>query len=160
MLAEIKTNGYTIKEILSDNGGEFDNKAVRNSLKANGIRQRLIMPYASRQNSSSECKNRTIVETAHTLRHSKEELPQCLWDEMISSSAYMLNCTGKSSVEGKSPYGLWYGKKLRLDHLWIIVSTCYAHIPKQKRRKWCKKAIKGNLIGYDGDFQEFGKSYN
>jgi hypothetical protein len=43
------------------------------------------------------------------------------------------------------------GKKPRTKHFRIIGSTCYAHIPSQKRRKMDKKAVKGHLIGYDGD---------
>ncbi|GBM34813.1 hypothetical protein AVEN_208020-1 [Araneus ventricosus] len=42
-------------------------------------------------------------------------------------------------------------KKPRLKHLRIISSTCYAHIPVKKRKKMDKKAVKGYLVGYDGD---------
>ena len=30
----------------------------------------------------------------------------------------------------------------------VFGSECFAHIPKQKRRKWDKKAVKDILVGY------------
>ena len=46
---------------------------------------------------------------------------------------------------------MWTSKKPRIKHLRIIGSICYAHIPAQRRRKIDKKAVKGYLVGYDGD---------
>lgn len=45
MLAECKAAGHTVTELLSDNGGEFDNAEVQTILHESGIRQRLIMQY-------------------------------------------------------------------------------------------------------------------
>ena len=45
MLAECKTAEHTVTELLSDNGGEFDNAEVKTILHGSGIRQRLVMPY-------------------------------------------------------------------------------------------------------------------
>lgn len=151
MIAEVKVSGHVIQELLSDNSGEFDNEALREILNKNGIKQRLVMPYTPEQNGCCERENRTIVETARTMMHAHENLPQGLWAEMINSAAYILNRTGPSSVEGKSPQELWTGKKPNLKHLRIIGCTCYAHIPKINRKKMDKKAVKGFLIGYDND---------
>lgn len=147
-----KNLGHNIREILSDNGGEYDNQAVRMILKKHGISQRLTAPYTPEQN-CSERENRTIVEMARTLKYSTEEVdfPNSLWAELINTSTYILNRTGKSSVPSSSPYELWMGKKPRIKHMRIIGSVCYAHVPVQKRRKLDKKATKGYLIGYDGD---------
>lgn len=145
--------GHSIKEILSDNGGEFDNLAVRTILKKYGISQRLTAPYTPEQNGSCERENRTIVEMARTLKYSNEEIvfSNTLWAEFISTAIYILNRTGKSAVASSSPYELWMGKKPRIKHMRIIGSSCYAHVPVQKRRKMDKKATKGYLVGYDGD---------
>ncbi|XP_049840410.1 uncharacterized protein LOC126285132 [Schistocerca gregaria] len=80
-----KALGYYVKEMLSDNGNEFDNKAVRSTLSSNCITQRLTVPYPPKQN-----------------------------------AIYILNRTGKSSVEGVSPYELWERKKSRSKHFTII----------------------------------------
>lgn len=151
VLAEIRVAGYTVKELLTDNGGEFVCNKINQSLNQHGIRHRRTMPYTPQQNGCLERDNRTIVETARTLIHSGEGLPQFLWAEMINTAAYILNRSGVSGVEGKSPYEVWFEKKPNLKHLRIIGSICYAHIPKQCRRKMEKKAEKGVLVGYDND---------
>ncbi|KAL0849419.1 hypothetical protein ABMA28_013712 [Loxostege sticticalis] len=130
MLNEIKTVGHTVKCLLSDNGGGFDNEE---------------------QNGCSERENRTLVEAARTMLHARGELPQKLWAELINTAAYVLNRTGPTRVMGKVPYELWFNKKPRLTHLRVIGSECNAHIPKQCRKKLCKKAMKGVLIGYEND---------
>ncbi|GBN60813.1 hypothetical protein AVEN_256849-1 [Araneus ventricosus] len=42
-------------------------------------------------------------------------------------------------------------KEPRINHMRIIESVRYAHIPVQKRNKMDKKATKGYLVEYDGD---------
>lgn len=151
MLAETKATGHVVKELLSDNGGEFDSSKFREILEQNGIRQRLTMPYSPQQNGCSERDNRTIVETARSIMHAHEELPQGLWAEMINTATYILNRSGVSGIEGKTPYEIWIGRKPSVKHLRIVGSSCYAHVPKQCRKKMEKKAVKGILIGYDNN---------
>lgn len=153
MIEHAKSQGHSLKEFLSDNGGEFDNEEVRKTLHEQGITQRLTAPYTPEQNGGTERENRTIVEMARTFKYSNSdvELPAAIWAELVSTAVYILNRTGKSSVEGTSPYELWMKKKPRVSHLRIVGSTCYIHVPAQKRRKMDVKAVKGYLVGYDGD---------
>jgi transposase InsO family protein len=152
-LAHAKTLGHNIQELLSDNGGEFDCQEVKRILSENGISQRLTAPYTPEQNGGSERENRTIVEMARTFKYSNSEVefPDAIWAELVTSAIYILNRTGKSSKDGVSPYELWMGKKPRIKHLRIIGSSCYVHIPAERRKKMDKKAVKGFLVGYDGD---------
>jgi transposase InsO family protein len=152
-LAHAKTLGHNIQELLSDNGGEFDCEEVKRILSENGISQRLTAPYTPEQNGGSERENRTIVEMARTFKYSNSEVefPDAIWAELVTSAIYILNRTGKSSKDGVSPYELWMGKKPRIKHLRIIGSSCYVHIPAERRKKMDKKAVKGFLVGYDGD---------
>ncbi|GJQ66393.1 hypothetical protein Trydic_g4415 [Trypoxylus dichotomus] len=46
---------------------------------------------------------------------------------------------------------LWYNKTSCIDHLKRFGTNCYAHIPKQKRSKFDKKAIKDQIVGYCAD---------
>lgn len=151
MLNEIKTIGHTVKELLSDNGLEFNNEAVKQILSKHGIRQRLVTPYTPQQNGSAERENRTIVEAARTMLHAHEGLPKVLWAEMVNTATYILNRTGTSAVDEKSPHEVWFGKKPAIKHLRVIGTTCYVLVPDQKRRKLDKKSLKCILIGYDGD---------
>jgi hypothetical protein len=153
VIQKVKAQGHVIKEFLSDNGGEFDNEGVRRILCSNGITQRLTAPYTPQQNGCSERDNRTIVEMARTLKYSNPDIdfPPAMWAELCNTAVYILNRTGKSSVEEKSPWEIWTGKKPRIKHLRIVGSVCFVHIPDCKRRKMDKKAVKGFLVGYDGD---------
>ena len=69
--------------------------------------------------------------------------------ELVNTATYIINRTGVSAVEGKSPFELWFGKKPSIKHLKVIGTTCYARIPEQKRKKLDKKALKCVLIGYN-----------
>ncbi|GBM76889.1 Copia protein [Araneus ventricosus] len=136
-LAYATNLGHIVKEVISDNGGEFDKKEVRMLLKKKGVVQRFTAPYTPEQNGGSERENRTIVEMARTLKNSNpdvEFLP-VLWAELINTSVYILNRTGKSSVKNVSPYELWAGKKPRIKHLRIIGST----YPNKEEEKWIIK---------------------
>ena len=151
MLAEARTSGNTVKELLSDNGLEFDSEKVRKILQQHGVKQRLITPYTPQQNGCAERDNRTLVEAARAMLYAHSNLPKRLWAELVNTAAYIINRTGVSAVEGKSPFELWFGKKPSIKHLKVIGTTCYAYIPEQKRKKLDKKALKCILIGYNGD---------
>lgn len=153
MLIHAKCQGHTVKTLISDNGGEFDNDDVRKILAQHGVTYKLTAPYTPQQNGCAERENRTIVEMARTFKYANKdiEFPESLWCEFVKSAIYILNRTGKSSEADISPFEKWYGKKPRIRHLRIIASTCYMHIPSQKRKKMDKKAEKGYLVGYDGD---------
>ena len=74
MIAHAKQRGNVIQEMLSENGGEFDNAEVRGILQKHGITQRLTVPYTPQQNGGSERENRTIVEIARTFKYSNPEI--------------------------------------------------------------------------------------
>ncbi|GBO02219.1 hypothetical protein AVEN_16172-1 [Araneus ventricosus] len=59
--------------------------------------------------------------------------------------------TGPTPDAGKSPYEIWFKRKPSVDHLKIFGTECFIHIPKQKRRKFDKKAIKGYFVSYCGE---------
>lgn len=154
-ISETKTvAGHNIKVLLTDGGTEFCNSDVKKILKANGIVHRVTMPYTPQQNGASEQENRTLVEAARTMLHAKN-LPEKLWAEAVSTAAYVINRTGPSAEEGKCPFELWYKKTPSIDHIKIFGTDCYVHIPKQKRRKFDRKATKGQLVGYCSDKDGF-----
>ena len=64
MLSNAKVQGHSVKEMISDNGGEFDNLEVKKILQKFGLTQRLTAPYTPQQNALSERDNRTLVEMA------------------------------------------------------------------------------------------------
>lgn len=149
-LSEVKTAGYTLKELLTDGGGEFNNSEVHDIVQKAGLNHRVSMPYCPEQNGAAERENRILVEAARTMLHAKE-LPERLWGEAVSTAAYVINRTGPTPEEGKSPFEIWFKKTPSVDHLKIFGTECFVHIPKQRRRKFDKKATKGYLVGYCGN---------
>ena len=103
-----------------------------------------------KQNGSSECENRILVKRARSMIHARD-LSTKLWTEVVNTAAYVINRTGPTSVADMTPYKLWLGKKAAVNHIHVLGTKCFAHIPKQKRRKWDKKAVKDILVGYCGD---------
>ncbi|GBN59690.1 hypothetical protein AVEN_35779-1 [Araneus ventricosus] len=95
VLAYASNSGHILKEVISDNGGEFDNKEVRMFLKKKGVVKRFTAPYTPEQNGGSERENRTIVKIARILKNSNldVEFPPALWAELINASVYILNRT-------------------------------------------------------------------
>jgi len=108
------------------------------------------MPYTPEQNGSAERENRMLLEAARSMLAAKE-LPKKLWAEAMLTASYVLNRTGKSSVDGKNPYELWYGRRRAIDHMRIFGTECFIHVPKVKRQKWDLKSTKGLMIGYSGE---------
>lgn len=71
-----------------------------------------------------------------------------LWAEAVNTVVYTINRTGSTSQEEKTPYELWFSKTPNINHLKTFGSEVYAHIPKEKRRKWDQKGRKGIFVGY------------
>lgn len=75
-------------------------------------------------------------------------LNENLWAEAVNTAVYVLNRTGTSSIEGKSPYEVWHGQAAKFDNFKVFGSIVYSHIPEQKRRKFDKKSEKCLFVGY------------
>ncbi|GBP22332.1 Retrovirus-related Pol polyprotein from transposon TNT 1-94 [Eumeta japonica] len=90
-----------------------------------------ISNFYPEQNGVAERENRILVEAARTMLYAKD-LPISLWAESVNTAAYVINRTGKSSIEGKSPYELWSSKSYDINNLKIFGTTVYVHIPKEK----------------------------
>ena len=107
MLAEARTSGNTVKEMLSDNGLEFDNEKVRKILRQHGVKQMLITPYTPQQNGCAERDNRTLVEAARAMLYAHSNLPKRLWAELVNAAAYII--TGQEFQLLKESHHLSFG---------------------------------------------------
>lgn len=47
MLANAQNQGHAVQQLLSDNGGEFDDVDIRDILHKNGVTQRLTAPLGA-----------------------------------------------------------------------------------------------------------------
>jgi hypothetical protein len=116
--------GRTVKCIQSDNGTEYINNDFENLLKKRGITRRLTVPYNPEQNGISERKNRTVLDMARCLLI-ESGLPSSFWAEAVNTANYLRNRCPSKSLNGKTPYEMWTGKKPNLKHLRIFGSKVF-----------------------------------
>ena len=155
LLSFVKTSsGNNVKVFLTDGGKEYDKQELRAILNAAGIEHRKTAPYTPQQNGVAEQENRFIVESTWSMIHAKG-LPINLWAEAVNTMAYIINRTGHSSVSGKTPCELWYGKQETTDHLHIFGTECFVYIPKKKGRTWDRTSVNGVLVGYVDNMSSF-----
>lgn len=115
-----------INTLKSDNGLEFVNKKMNKLMLNEGIEHVRTTPYTPEQNGRVERDNRTIVEAARTMHHSAN-LPKALWAEMVNTAVHVLNRTGTSSKENKTPFQLWTGNKTELKNLKVVGTLVKVH---------------------------------
>lgn len=146
---EVKSRFETdIMELRTDGGKEYVNQDVKCFLNKRGIKHTTVAPYTPEQNGSAERENRILMEAARSMIYGKPHIPQFLLAEAINTAAFVLNRTESTKFKGKSPYELWFEKKPRMDYLKVFGTECFVHVPKEKRRKLDKKAVKGLFVGY------------
>ena len=136
-----------MKVLLSDNGTEFTLNAMHSLLKEKGIVRQLTAPYTPQQNGVSARKNRTIVESARCMLH-YPGLFYKFWAEAVSNAVCVLNATSTTSLNGKVPFEVFYGKKPSVSHYHKYSCDCSAFISKEKRTKWAPKSCKCYFLGY------------
>jgi hypothetical protein len=59
-----------------------------------------------------------------------KNMPNCLWDEAVLAAVYVLNRMSTRSVEGATPFEVWYGKKPTVHHLHTF--GCLAYVKNTK----------------------------
>lgn len=99
--------GRSLKTLRADNGREYCSCEMKKYVAARGIVIEHTAPYAPEQNGRSERDNRTIVESARTMLHSKK-LPLTLWGEAVNAAVYILNRTTGTRMTGTIE--MWTGK--------------------------------------------------
>ena len=64
-----KVSGKQVKDLRSDNGGEYISNEFKDFCSREGIQRELIAPHNPQQNGVAERKNRTIVGAARAMFH-------------------------------------------------------------------------------------------
>lgn len=145
-----RQTGQSIKILRSDGGGEYVNHEMRNYLLKHGIHHETTTANTPQQNGVAERYNRTLQDTIRAIMHAAG-MPDKLWAEVAATAAYLRNrVPTRANADNKTPYELWYNRKPNIEHLRIIWSDAYAHVPKNKRHqtKLSLRAKRLKLIGY------------
>ena len=148
-LVELVKNKFssTIGTLRSDNGGEYFSKPFETYLKANGILHQSSVPYTPQQNGVAERMNRTLQDSARTMRIGAN-LSKRYWGYAVKCAAFVRNMCPSASTRRKAPIELLEGIVPKLDELHVFGCVCYVHVPKEKRKKLDPKAIKCIFLGY------------
>ena len=140
-------HGVPNKKIRSDNGGEYTSTEFEEYLANAGKQHDTSVPDTPEQNGVAERANRTLVETARCMLNDAG-LPKKYWAEAVNTAVHLRNRSPTVAVTGVTPYEALYGVKPQVSALKVFGATGYAHIPKDKRRKWDVKSRKVVFLGY------------
>lgn len=142
-----KTTGKNILILRTDNGGEYKSLMFETFLKKEGIVHQFTVPYTPEQNGVSERLNRTLIETSRCMLTSSQ-LPKKFWAETLSTAVYVKNRSPVAALSDMTPYEAFTGKKPSVKHFRVFGCACYAHIPKEERKKLDFKAKLCIFLGY------------
>ena len=122
-----------IKELHCDNGGEYISNEMKDELRIEGIGLTTTQADSPQQNGIAERFNRTVMDqTRATMHHSN--IPLNLWGELVLTVTYLRNLTPCRPIKFETPYARWHGTPANIQHLRVIWSESYLHVPKRNRR--------------------------
>ena len=123
--------GKLIKNLRTDNGGEFDNQEMRKYCNARGIEFRTTIPYTSAQNALAERRIGIILNDARTLLLDSG-LPAQYWGYATAHAVYLRNRIPRNG-SAVSPHEALLKRRPRTDHLRPFGCAAYAWIPPAHR---------------------------
>ena len=108
-------SGRRLKVFRIDRGGEFKSGVFTVYCTEQGIKRNTTAPYTPQQNGVVERRNQSVVEMARCLMKSMQ-VPAQYWGEAVKVAVYLLNRSPTKSLNGKTPFEAWFGKKPGVQH--------------------------------------------
>eukprot|EP00173_Palmaria_palmata_P005501 Plantae.Rhodophyta-Palmaria_palmata.ctg9910.p1 GENE.Plantae.Rhodophyta-Palmaria_palmata.ctg9910~~Plantae.Rhodophyta-Palmaria_palmata.ctg9910.p1 ORF type:complete len:257 (-),score=26.19 Plantae.Rhodophyta-Palmaria_palmata.ctg9910:74-796(-) len=113
VIATERQNGWKLKVLRSDRGGEFVNSTVGNFLKARGIKAELTPPYSPQMNGVAERVNRTLLGRSRCMIL-QSKLGKQFWSHALRHAAIIMNrlprqvwMASRHSRSGSKVYQRW-----------------------------------------------------
>ncbi|KAK5666830.1 hypothetical protein QVD99_8733 [Batrachochytrium dendrobatidis] len=141
------TTDTKIRNIRSDNGGEFTSNEFKAYLASKGIGHQLTAPYNPQQNGVAERKNRAIVNAVRSML-SDSGLPRTFWAEAATTATYLQNRTPHTAIGGRTPYELWTGNVPAIPHLRVFGCLAHALLPTNLLKKLDARTNRCVMLGY------------
>ena len=142
--------GLKVKTLRTDNGGEYVSNDFSKYCASKGIVHQYSNPYTPEQNGVSERLNRTLLESAKSMIF-HANMPINFWAEAVNTAVHLHNRSPTTSLNMKTPYECWFGKKPDVSNLKVFGSICFIHTPSNLRRKLDPRSQKAIFIGYPLD---------
>ena len=114
----------SIKQLQTDNGGEFTSNQFKTFLMTHGIHHRLTCPHTSQQNGIAEQKHRHIQEMRLTLL-AQSALPPRYWVDSFLTSVFLINRLPTPVLKNQTPYFLLHNTEPKYMDLLIFGCACY-----------------------------------
>ena len=148
-VSEIEAQGFTLKLLKTDNGGEFVNDEVNKYAKGKFL-LRTTPPHTPESNATSERFNRVLGERTRAMLKDKQ-LPLFLWPEAMKTITYLSNRTTTVAVGNKilTPFEILNDIKPDIAHLRVFGCKAFAYNFDIARKKLDDKAKPGVLVGYN-----------
>lgn len=143
--------GLKIKRVKTDQGTEFISGHGKQFFTTHGIIHELSPIYNPMMNGKAERGMRTITGRALSMMFTAGA-PSYLWDKAFAYANYVTNRLPSNQNYGNvSPFFAWNGFHPHLRQLRVWGCNAYVHIPKEKRTKLQKTAVKGAFVGMEGE---------
>lgn len=149
-----RQTGYKIKFLQSDNGKEFVNQQFDDLLRKEGIKRRLTVTYTPQQNGVAERKNRTLTEMARCMLIAAN-LPESFWAEAMQTANYIRNRCASRSLEQRTPFELWVGRRPRVRHLRIFGEKGFILDKSPSKGKFEPRGKECIFLGYDNQSKAY-----
>ena len=139
--------GLQIKKIRSDNGTEFKNTKIEETLDGEGIKHEFSTPYTPQQNGVVERKNRTLIEMARTMLD-EYKTSDIFWCEAINTACHAVNRLYLHKKLKKTSYEILVGNKPKVSYFRVFGCKCYILNKRPRTSKFAPKVDEGILLGY------------
>ena len=142
--------GLKVKMLRTDNGGKHVSTDFSKYCASKWIIHQYTNPYTPEQKGVSERLNRTLAESAKSMIF-HANMPINFWAQAVNTTVQLHNRSPSKSLNMKTPYECWFGKKPDVSNLKIFGSVCYMHTPSNLRQKLDPRSRKAVFIGYPPD---------
>ncbi|KAK2630796.1 hypothetical protein QOZ80_UnG0725510 [Eleusine coracana subsp. coracana] len=137
-----------LRALRIDRGDEFTSAEFAEYCIGEGVYRQHTAPYSPQQNGVVERRNRTVVATARSMLKAKG-LPGWFWSEAVNTAVYVVNRSPIKSVEGRTLFKAWYGKKPTVHHLRTFGCIVYVRNTVPHLKKLEDRGRKMIFVGYE-----------
>ena len=95
-----------------------------------------------------ERRNQTMLRMAYSMMKGMN-VPGWLWGEVVSTAVFILNRSPTRSVEGRTPYEVWYGSKPAVHFLRTFGCVAHVKVAGGHQRKMDDRITPMVFIGYE-----------
>jgi hypothetical protein len=145
--AEVET-WHKLCLLRTDRGDEFTVATFAEYCADEGIGRQLTAPYSPQQNGVVERRNQTIVSTTQSMLKAMG-VPARFWGEAVSTAVYLLNRSPTKSVDGKTPFEVWYGYKPDVSYLRVFGCIAHVKVTKPHLSKLVDRSTLMVFLGYE-----------